>query len=483
MPVQLNVIEFSRGPSAPFFCSVFRFFATAGLLALFACNPPPPPPDTLYTGSLLDTLVYAAAPLPDASRLPNAEEIPGSYSLVPFCPKARGQGKQSSCVGWATAYVGLTVLHAQRNGISPDSIAFSPAFLYNQAKVEGCFSGAYIREALEIMTRQGGLPFSQFPYTTAYCDRLPNEAERRAAMAFRPGGYARLSSPKAPLDAELVRRHLAGGYPVIVAMLVGEGFKQHFGKALYQPNAEERAGLRLYEADQPTDALSGHALVVVGYDRAKYGGAFLLQNSWGSRYGVAGRVWVREPDFTAFVREAYALYPMQAPEDTATTNLNLSVGLQLARREEPIPIQQLDRNRFSNAVPLPQGIKFQLVITTNSPVFIYLIDVPFAGSPQVVFPYDSSENGLLKLPGTHRVPPERYLVRTPGPGDQLWVVASPTAVHRDSLQAQLQRNSPERFLLGNQPQKRPDFSAETVIVAQAQLKTGNWLPIELLLTE
>ena len=49
-----------------------------------------------------------------------------------------------------------------------------------------------------------------------------------------------------------------------------------------------------------------HAMTIVGYDDSKYGGAFLVVNSWGKEFGDDGYVWIKYSDFKKYSREAYA---------------------------------------------------------------------------------------------------------------------------------------------------------------------------------
>jgi hypothetical protein len=48
-------------------------------------------------------------------------------------------------------------------------------------------------------------------------------------------------------------------------------------------------------------------MCVVGYDDARYGGAFEVQNSWGTKWGNAGYIWIPYTVFTDFVFEAYGI--------------------------------------------------------------------------------------------------------------------------------------------------------------------------------
>jgi hypothetical protein len=47
-----------------------------------------------------------------------------------------------------------------------------------------------------------------------------------------------------------------------------------------------------------------HAMVIIGYDDYKSGGAFLVQNSWGTDWGENGCFWIRYSDISKVIYEA-----------------------------------------------------------------------------------------------------------------------------------------------------------------------------------
>ncbi len=49
----------------------------------------------------------------------------------------------------------------------------------------------------------------------------------------------------------------------------------------------------------------GHAMVIIGYDNYKEGGAFLVQNSWGTGWGDNGYFWIRYSDLSKIVYAAF----------------------------------------------------------------------------------------------------------------------------------------------------------------------------------
>ena len=81
------------------------------------------------------------------------------------------------------------------------------------------------------------------------------------------------------------------------------------------------------EEDKSMMGFGGHAQCVVGYDDEKYGGAFLIMNSWGSQWGNNGFAWVNYKVFKYFAREAYGLETMPAVGAAANKPFECEVGL------------------------------------------------------------------------------------------------------------------------------------------------------------
>ena len=98
--------------------------------------------------------------------------MPSKVSLESYAPTRGQQGRQGSCVGWASAYSARTILHSRATGKDPNSVAFSPAYLYNQIALEGC-QGAYMLDAMKAMYENGGLPYNEFKYDESSCRKAP----------------------------------------------------------------------------------------------------------------------------------------------------------------------------------------------------------------------------------------------------------------------------------------------------------------------
>ena len=109
--------------------------------------------------------------------------------------------------------------------------------------------------------------------------------------------------------------------------MVGPSFMQEMiGKEVWDPAP----------GDESQMGFGGHAMCVVGYDDKKFGGAFLIMNSWGPNWGQNGFAWVRYQHFQYFVREAYGLEPMAAVGSAQQKMLECEIGLVKVNRCERI---------------------------------------------------------------------------------------------------------------------------------------------------
>ncbi len=346
----------------------------------------------LATGGVLDPRQFEKAniyePLADDDT---KNPLPESANLQKFAPTVGDQGKQGSCVAWSSAYGARTVLEAARTGADPNSLRFSPAFLYNQIGLDGC-DGSYIIRAMDYMTKRGSIPYDQFPYTDQDCSQQPDEQLLRDAQQYRMRGANRLTvgDRTDKIDMRAIKENLAQGAPVVIGMMVGESYMQPMmGKDVWIPSDDDRSMM----------GFGGHAQCVVGYDDAKYGGAFLIMNSWGPQWGNNGFAWVRYRDFQYYVREAYGLEPMQKIGAAAKAPFDCEIGLVQVSFDGKktvagayVPLKITGGNIFETVSPMQKGTKFKMEIKNSTECYIYVFGKETDGTSYTLFPYPSADN-------------------------------------------------------------------------------------------
>jgi len=262
------------------------------------------------TGLLFDDDAYEKTPL-KAKNVAFQDVVTEftSASLKQFVPEIKDQGGYGTCVGWASAYYGRTILEARlSNNTNHENItnaSFSPVFTYLNANVENdynCQGGAFIGKAMEAMVEKGVPYYKDFD---VMCETNFPETLLDKAKNFRIKDFTRIFGADESEDIKVdgVKRSLLNGNPVIIGFKVENAFFS--AKTVYEPD------------NLGTDG--GHAMCVIGYDDDKYGGSFELVNSWGSSWGNEGFMWVRYADLAKYTRYAFEMIPMKAQPTTKTT--------------------------------------------------------------------------------------------------------------------------------------------------------------------
>jgi Papain family cysteine protease/Domain of unknown function (DUF4384) len=348
----------------------------------------------LATGGMLDPQQFAKAniyePLTDDDT---KNPLPESANLQKYAPAVGNQGHQGSCVAWSSAYAARSILESARTGQPGDNVKFSPSFLYNQIGLDGC-EGSYIERAMEFMTKQGSVPYTAFPYTDKDCSNQPDQQLMQQATQYKMRGFNRLTVGNSTdvIDLKAIKQNLSQGAPVAIGMMVGQSFMQNMmGKDLWQPSGD----------DQSMQGFGGHAMCVCGYDDKKYGGAFLLMNSWGPEWGNNGFAWVRYGDFKTFVREAYGMEPMQRVGAAANQQFECEIGLEQVEYDQSekktvtrgyIPLRTNGDNKFINTTAIRKGSKFKMEVKNNTECYVYVFGKETDGTSYTLFPYPTKEN-------------------------------------------------------------------------------------------
>ena len=407
----------------------------------------------LATGGYLDPKQFAKANIYESLADDDTKNpLPESANLQRFAPAVGDQGHQGSCVAWSSAYGARTIAEAARTGEDPNNLKYSPSFLYNQIGLEGC-EGSYIIKAMEFMTNTGAVSYDKFPYTDQDCARQPNQQLLEEARQNKMRGFNRLTpgDRNNAIDLRAIKENLSQGAPVVIGMMVGGSYMQSMmGKDLWQPTEEDKSMM----------GFGGHAQCVVGYDDKKYGGAFLIMNSWGPSWGNNGFAWVRYPDFRYFVREAYGLEPMARVGAAANVPFECEVGLVEVRYDgkktvagDYIPLKNAGTNVFETGAPLKQGTKFKMEVKNSVECYIYVFGKETDGTSYTLFPYPRNDDPsktkyspFCGITGYRLFPKDKSM--TPdsvGTKDEMAVVVSKEPLDWFALNKQIGQNPRQDF--------------------------------------
>lgn len=198
----------------------------------------------------------------------------------PFITKVENQGSYNSCVSHAITSC-LEYL-AKREGM-PASLELSRMDLYNNGrKRSGTYpgnNGMSVREAWKSAQKDGVTIEKLFPYTKSNFNK---ELDRSFVFAWYPRfRYVFISSRLTNnLKKESIVTVLEDKDMILsFAIPLMKSFLNHRGSSVYKPLPNE-------------DVAYYHAMHIIGYSSAKK--AFLIRNSWGSRWGMGGDAWVDE---------------------------------------------------------------------------------------------------------------------------------------------------------------------------------------------
>jgi len=398
-------------------------------------------------------------------------QLPSRVSLEQYAPPRQQQGSQGSCVGWASAYAARTILQAKATGGDPEQLAFSPSYLYNQIRLEGC-QGAYMLDAMRTMKQNGALPFRQFAYDESSCAQTPSSSEIAKARAYSISGYNRLTNGPRDYTPNIlaIKQNLAQGAPVVIGMMVGGSFMSRMvGQDMWRPTS----------SDYYQRGFGGHAMCVIGYDDNYEGGAFQIMNSWGEKWGNQGNCWVKYPDFMKFTKEAYGLFPLTATEKGQSDKFEVEFGLADMNSKTTLALKKLSDLSFGTLKPLTPNDKFKVLFANSEACYVYVFGEETDGSSYVLFPYTEKHSPYCGITGT-RLFPDDYSMSPDDQGnkDRIAIVVSKKELDYQAFNQKLNRSRQQTYAgklreaLGNDRIRNVNFRAGSTIAFSADAKQG-----------
>jgi len=177
------------------------------------------------------------------------------------------------------------------------SNVFSPAFIYNQAKVGGdCDGGLYFETfdghigAFNFLMKNGVCKWSDMPYyySDCYCYNIPDETQKAKAKNYKIEDYYSINSS----TVRTIKNVLYRGDPIIIAVDTDEDF-YYLGNEVWKPDCTKEPEGR-------------HAMLIVGYSDNRR--AFKILNSYGNEWGDCGYLWLSY-DCIDCISEAFVIVP------------------------------------------------------------------------------------------------------------------------------------------------------------------------------
>jgi hypothetical protein len=342
---------------------------------------------------------YASAPK-KATLTRALNVLPPRASIKQYAPYPKTQEQYSTCTAWASAYCGRTILDAIKyNWTDKDTItshAYSPAFLFRMLRPNDaeCQLGSDIGVAFQLMKDKGLIPYADLPVP---CVPSLNTAEYNKAATATLKDFARLfdvnSSDNFKIQA--VKKSISEKKPVVIGMICPPSFDQAY--KYWQPT------------ELPLDSYGGHAMCVVGYDNDQYGGAFEVQNSWGTNWGSEGYTWIRYADFANFVRYGYEFIDLpdekpNMPDLSGSLKLVLSGGQEMPANlvvsTRGLEVVSANPNAgpltsYQTAQSYTSGTNFRIYISNDEPAYVYAISSDLSNQVTKIFPYQDGISAAL----------------------------------------------------------------------------------------
>lgn len=209
--------------------------------------------------------------------------LPAKVDLRKQMPPIYDQGQLGSCTANAIA----AVFDYERKLAGEEF--FTPSRLgiyYDERVIEGTVdddAGAQIRDGVKSLKTKGVAPEVMWPYDIAKFTVWPGTAYFQAAEKNEALKYARV-----PQNVSAMKSVLAAGHPIVVGFTVYDSFESSKVAAsgiVPMPGKDE-------------SVLGGHAVVVVGYEVHNKKPYWIVRNSWGAEWGLAGHFLMPEKYLT-----------------------------------------------------------------------------------------------------------------------------------------------------------------------------------------
>lgn len=224
---------------------------------------------------------------PILAQLKAPSSLPASVDLRKWCTPIVDQGRLGSCTANALAGIVSYFINRRWGKILSPSRLFT---YYMTRRLEGSptdqDTGATIRGTMGSLAEFGVPPEADWPYNIGNYKTIPDLYSALKAQNYKGTKYALIDLPNMSRDSVLIaiKSQLAAGIPI------------EFGTAVYQGIETVGSDGKIPYPAPGEQPIGGHAIDAVGYDNSlsigSCKGAFLIRNSWGTSWGLAGYGWL-----------------------------------------------------------------------------------------------------------------------------------------------------------------------------------------------
>lgn len=257
-------------------------------------------------GIIFDSVEFANRERVKITRSP----LPKAYSLKKYTPIGYPQ-VGSTCVGHSFA-TARTILAAKSLGITDKQkitgMSFSPYFIYYRNKFDediNCAYGLNVEKAAKDVLLNGFAPLADVEYPSYYPFTKETLCMDKSGTSYPPSmqedenvaSKYKIDEIYAVNTLAQLKTALSKGMPVVVILFPPPSFNSAKSDLMVSPATEL--------INRNTMA---HAVLAVGYDDVKYGGAIEIMNSWGDTWGNKGFLSIKYKDYEKFFVGGYAFY-------------------------------------------------------------------------------------------------------------------------------------------------------------------------------
>lgn len=203
--------------------------------------------------------------------------LPASVDLRQFDAAIWDQLDLGSCTAHASAGIFAWLLNKQKLPF------FTPSRLkiyYDERVIDGDVpqdAGSSISTSVQVLSQNGVCDETLWAYDITKFAVQPPANCYTASVANKAITFKKIANEITP---SIMKQCLADGFPFIFGFTVYESFES---------DAVAQTGIVPMPAANE-QVIGGHAVMCVGYDDTKK--AFLVRNSWGTNWGLAGYFWI-----------------------------------------------------------------------------------------------------------------------------------------------------------------------------------------------
>jgi len=372
----------------------------------------------------------------------NYRAVGSKGSLKDYAPTPRSQGSYGTCTAWAVGFCARTILEAQRNGWTTkskiDANTFSPGFIYRVTTSRSSCNGSYVSECVKRLEDTGIPKFTDFEEQCPQSS-IPSSVYTKAKK-YKIKGFATLwntyQTATEKEKVQLVKKSISEGNPIVIAMVVPNSFCYSKGPVWVPKITDSPQGNQGHQHGR-------HAMCIVGYDDDEHGGAFLLQNSWGSNWGNKGYMWVKYKDAADYIYQAIEVYQLAKIKKDETVKLAGSLRLEEDTGQEMTASLQSD-NTYKLKKAYRSGTRFRIYLNNKQSAYVYAFGSDLSSKVFPVFPYAKGVSPFLNYDyNSVPIPSETKHIRMDGNTgtDYLCVLYSKVPLDIKSIQRKIEGQS------------------------------------------